>query len=107
MIVVNAQISGGLGEVLGPEDMMALQHNPVSAQYFPEYTLEKIKTIYATAFRDDIKVLIGASAIGLVASLFAFEPNPPPMPRHRPLKDPLGNRLGQSETELDEMTRYR
>lgn len=85
--------------------MSALQHGPVSAQFFPKDTLEKIKTVYAGAFTDDIRVMICVSAVGFVASFFAFEIDPPPMPNHQPPKESLRARLEPSETELDDMAR--
>ncbi|KAH6656538.1 drug resistance transporter [Truncatella angustata] len=106
MIIVNTQIQSDLTETIPPEDLRALQHNPLVVQYFTIENQQKVKTSYATAFTDDIKVMICISAAGLIASLFAFELDPPPMPSHTMAKDTLGARLDQSETELDEIARY-
>lgn len=86
--------------------MLALQHNPISAQYFPQDILQKIRTIYATAFNEDIKVLIGVSVVGIIASIFSHESDPPPMPGHMVPKSSLSDVLHRSETELNDLTRY-
>ncbi|KAI1870707.1 uncharacterized protein JN550_004853 [Neoarthrinium moseri] len=105
MIIFNNQVQNDLGARLGPEDLSALRHNPVVSTYFPVDTQLLIRETYARAFTSDVRLLIGASSLGLVASLFAFELHPPPMRSGGESKEllVLGPGFEQSETELDEI----
>lgn len=106
MIIINAQFKTDLSSFL-TADIEALYHNPLNAQYFPPDKLEMIKATYAKAFSRDIKVMIGISVLGLIVSFFSIEANPPPMPSHLAAKPSAGVGVDQSETELNDMTRFR
>ncbi|ETS77655.1 hypothetical protein PFICI_09717 [Pestalotiopsis fici W106-1] len=106
MIIVNTTLQNELGDMLGPRDMSALQHNARTAQFFPPDILEKIKSVYAEAFSVDIKMMMGLSVFGLATSLCAFERNPPPMPTQDSHKETaIGVQLEHSQVELNEFAR--
>lgn len=98
--IVNSQIIHDLASKLEPADLSALQHNPVAANYFPLDTQKLIRKTYATAFTSDIKMMICVAAVGFVASLFALELHPPPMPGKKHERKPVEAGQEQSETEL-------
>jgi hypothetical protein len=98
--IVNAQIIHDLGNKLGPEDLSALRRNPVSASYFPLEMQLLIHKSYATAFTSDIKMMIGVSTAGLIASLFALERHPPPLPTNQQPRKHLETVQEQDSMEL-------
>ncbi|KAK9779911.1 putative Major facilitator superfamily (MFS) profile domain-containing protein [Seiridium cardinale] len=87
MIIVNKHIQTGLGDELGSSDMSALQRDPVTISYFPPDIQALVRKTYAGAFTNDIKVMIGVTAVGLLVSLFSFEVDPPLMPGHQAPKE--------------------
>ncbi|KAI0595227.1 major facilitator superfamily domain-containing protein [Biscogniauxia sp. FL1348] len=105
-IMFNMKVTNDLEGHMDQDDMVALHHSPTIAPYLPEDQKSLVKSVYASAFTDNIKVMIGVAAIGLVASCLAYEKRPPPMPTTPQAKEVVGID-GQSETELDELVRIR
>ncbi|KAH9888648.1 MFS general substrate transporter [Xylariomycetidae sp. FL2044] len=103
-IVFNKKVSTALGGVMDPDDMSALHHSPTIAPWLPPDMHNQVKTVYASAFTDNIEVMIGICAVGLVASILAYEKTPPALPTVRRAERSLiiG---GSSETELEELVR--
>ncbi|KAI0388569.1 putative MFS multidrug transporter [Xylariaceae sp. FL0594] len=100
-VLLNARVTKDLGGVMDPADLSALHHSPTIAPWLPAELQLKVKSVYASAFTDDIKLLIGVAAIGVLTSCFTYERRPPPMPGSGAGKEEV---LGveQSETELDD-----
>lgn len=101
VIIVNTGFQSNLGETLGPKDMSALLHNAQTAKFFPQNTLDAIRSVYATAFTESIKVMIVLSAVGLITSFFSFERHPPAMPHQETKKDTIGGQSESSQVELN------
>ncbi|KAI1818551.1 putative MFS multidrug transporter [Poronia punctata] len=100
-ILLNARVDKDLSGVMDPDDLSALHHSPTIAQWLPPALQLKVKSVYAEAFTDDIKLMIGIAAIGVAVSFFTYEGRPPPMPGTVASKEALGTE--QSETELDDL----
>ncbi|KAI0018085.1 major facilitator superfamily domain-containing protein [Xylariomycetidae sp. FL0641] len=103
-IVFNARVASGLHGRMDPEDLQALHHSPTIAPWLPGDIQLLVKSVYASAFADNIRVMIGVAAVGVVTSCLAYEKHPPPMPTAPQAKEVFGLD-GQSETELDEFAR--
>ncbi|KAI1497920.1 major facilitator superfamily domain-containing protein [Biscogniauxia marginata] len=105
-IIFNTKVTNELGSRMDPGSMAALHHSPTIAPLLPDEIKFLVKSVYASAFTDDIKVMIGIAVVGVVASCFAYEQRPPPMPTIPQAKEVVGLD-GQGETELDELVRVR
>lgn len=99
-VLFNTRVAKDLSDVMDPEDLSALHHSPTIAPWLPAELQLKVKSVFASAFTDDVKLMIGVAAIGLVTSCFTYERRPPPMPGSGAAKDAVGTE--QSETELDD-----
>ncbi|KAI0862955.1 major facilitator superfamily domain-containing protein [Xylaria cubensis] len=99
-IIFNARVAHDLSDKMDPADLEALHHSPTIAPWLPHELQMKVKTVYAEAFTDDIKLLMGVAVIGIITSGFTYQKHPPPMPGTPAAKEALGTE--QSETELDE-----
>jgi hypothetical protein len=104
MIVFNTRAQTQLVDVMTPEDLKVLHQSPTISSYFPPDIQILIRKAYATAFAEDISIMIGMSAVAVVASIFTFQRHPPPMPAQREHKEALGVQGAQSETELEDMS---
>ncbi|KAI8632994.1 putative MFS multidrug transporter [Xylariaceae sp. FL1651] len=103
-IIFNAKVAEDLGGRMDPDDLAALHHSPTIAPWLPPDLQLLVKSVYASAFTDDINVMIGVAVIGVITSCFAYERQPPPMPNIPSAKEALGTEQG--ETELNELTDY-
>ncbi|KAI1163554.1 major facilitator superfamily domain-containing protein [Nemania serpens] len=99
-IIFNAKVAHDLSGEMDPDDLEALHHSPTIAPWLPPELQGKVKVAYADAFTNDIKLLMGIAAIGIISSCFTYQRQPPPMPGTPAAKEALG--AEQSETELDE-----
>jgi hypothetical protein len=99
-LIFNARVARDLSGTMNPADLDALHHSPTIASWLPPALQMKVKSVYALAFTDDIKLMIGVAAIGIITSCFAYERHPPPMPGTLAAKEAL--RTEQGETELDD-----
>lgn len=102
-IIFNAKVAHDLSGNMDPDDLEALHHSPTIGPWLPPELQSKVKAAYADAFTDDIKLLMGVAAIGIITSCFTYQRQPPPMPGTPAAKEALG--AEQSETELDEFAR--
>ncbi|KAI1345536.1 major facilitator superfamily domain-containing protein [Xylaria sp. FL0043] len=102
-IIFNSRVAHDLSGMMDPEDLEALHHSPTIAPWLPHELQLKVKAVYADAFTDDIKLIMGFIAIGIITSCFTYQRRPPPMPGTPAAKETLG--LEQSETELGEFAR--
>ncbi|CAJ2503880.1 Uu.00g112740.m01.CDS01 [Anthostomella pinea] len=105
-IIFNTKVANELGSRMDPKDLAALHHSPTISSLLPDDIQVLVKSVYASAFTDDITVMIGIAAVGVVTSCFAYERQPPPMPGTPQAKEVMGAD-GHSETELDELTSVR
>ncbi|KAI0532495.1 major facilitator superfamily domain-containing protein [Xylaria digitata] len=99
-IIFNARVAHDLSGMMDPDDLEALHHSPTIAPWLPNDLQRKVKTVYAEAFTDDIKLVMGVAAIGIITSVFTYQTQPPPMPGTPVAKE--ASEPEQSETELDE-----
>ncbi|KAK8061352.1 Major facilitator superfamily domain- general substrate transporter [Apiospora phragmitis] len=108
-LVFNHRAKDKLAGHLTPADLQTLQQSPVIGTLFTPDAQKMIRSVYAAAFVDDIKIFIYLSAAGVVASLFTFQRHPPPMPRVRRAnkEDSETPRGALSETELEDMSHHR
>ncbi|KAI1079616.1 MFS general substrate transporter [Whalleya microplaca] len=105
-IIFNTMVTKDLSSLMDPDDIAALHHSPTIAPWLPDDIQFRVRTVYASAFTEDIFVMIGIAAFGLVVSAFAYEKHPPPMPSVQQAKEVVGID-GHSETELDELVSVR
>ncbi|KAI2632755.1 major facilitator superfamily domain-containing protein [Xylaria nigripes] len=99
-IIFNAKVAHELSDVMDSDDLNALHHSPTIAPWLPPQLQLKVKSVYAEAFTDDIKVMIGIAVVGIIMSCFTYERHPPPMPGTPVAKEALG--MEQGDLELDE-----
>ncbi|KAH8662214.1 major facilitator superfamily domain-containing protein [Xylariales sp. PMI_506] len=104
-IILNMEIQNDLYGKMPAEDLEALHRSPSISSYFPPDIQTSIRKSYATAFTNDIKVMICVCAASFVASVLTFEACPPSMPTHNERKKPLILPQGRSETELEDLPR--
>ncbi|KAJ8110356.1 hypothetical protein ONZ43_g5889 [Nemania bipapillata] len=102
-IIFNTRVAHDLSTKMDPDDLDALHHSPTIAPWLSPELQAKVRVVYASAFTDDIKLLIGIAVVGIVASCFTYQKHPPPMPSTPTAKEVLG--VEQSEIELDEFAR--
>lgn len=102
-IIFNARVTHDLSGEMDPDDLAVLHHSPTIAPWFPPDLQQKVRMVYAEAFNDDIKLLMGIAGLGIITSCFTYQKYPPPMPSVPAAKEALGSE--QSETELDEFVR--
>jgi hypothetical protein len=102
-IIFNTRVSHDLSSKMDPDDLDALHHNPTISPWLSPELQVKVREVYASAFTDDIKLLIGVAVVGIITSCFTYQKNPPPMPGTPAAKEALG--VEQSEIELDEFAR--
>ncbi|KAI0908328.1 major facilitator superfamily domain-containing protein [Ustulina deusta] len=102
-IIFNARVAHDLSGEMDPDDLEALHHSPTIGPWLPAELQLKVKMAYAEAFTDDIKLVMGVAAIGIITSCFTYQRQPPPMPGTPAAKEVLGTEQG--ETELDEFAR--
>ncbi|KAI1823703.1 putative MFS multidrug transporter [Xylaria intraflava] len=100
-IIFNARVTHDLTNLMDKDDLNALHHSPTIASWLPPQLQLEVKTVYAKAFTDDIKLMIGIAAIGIISSCFTYQSQPPPMPGIPAAKEALGTEQG--DTELDEL----
>ncbi|KAI1339355.1 major facilitator superfamily domain-containing protein [Xylariaceae sp. FL0016] len=105
-IIFNNKVESELTGVIDPSDLEALHHSPAITSYLPKEMQDRVRSVYALAFTKDIMVMIAVAAIGVVASFFAYEKRPPPMPTTPRAKEAMGPD-GHSDMELDELVRPR
>lgn len=105
-IIFNHRVHHSLSDRLDPDDLQALHHSPTITSYLPPESQKLVRSIYALAFTDDILIMIGISALGVLASLLTLERDPPPMPTNATImarRRDRANKDNRSDTELDEL----
>ncbi|KAI1122837.1 putative MFS multidrug transporter [Nemania abortiva] len=102
-IIFNTRVARDLSGKMDPNDLEALHHSPMIGPWLAPELQMMVRVAYASAFTDDIKLLIGIAVIGVIASCFAYQKHPPPMPGNPAAKEALGTEQGG--TELDEFAR--
>ncbi|KAI0835531.1 MFS general substrate transporter [Hypoxylon sp. FL0890] len=98
-IIFNKKVTTELGGRMDADDLAALHHSPTIAPWLPDDIKLLIRSVYASAFTNDVNVMIGIAAVGVAASLFTYERCPPAMSTIPQAKEALGID-GQSDTEL-------
>jgi len=76
-IVLNKEIQDSLSGVLSAEQLADFYRSPVAIFKFTIFQQLRVRQAYIAAFNTNMRVCIGLSALGLVASLCAFQRNPP------------------------------
>lgn len=106
-IISNIYFETYLQQELEPEDFETLLKTPLLVRKLSSQKYELFRHVYAKAFRQELKVMIGISAVMVAASLLALERNPAPLERmttQAHLKDERGSRRGSdSGTELTQI----
>jgi hypothetical protein len=106
-VIFNTQVTNRLAGVLDLADMRALQQSPIISAWLSPEQQELVREVYASAFTDDIKVMICVAAISLASSFVTYELDPPPMPSAPQPKQEVAavrtSHATQSETELESM----
>ena len=107
-IIFNTKIESELKDVMDPNDLEKVHRSPTIATFLHPGQQQLVRTVYASAFTADVRVMIGICAAAVIFSLLTFERHPPPMPSasSQTNKDVMGSG-GQSETELDELVHPR
>lgn len=104
-VIFNARVANDLSGTMDPDDLAALHHSPTIASWLPPDLQLKVKLVYASAFTDDIKLMIGVAVLGIITSCFTYQRQPPPMPGTLAAKEALGTEQG--ETEMDDLGHQR
>ncbi|KAJ3574550.1 hypothetical protein NPX13_g4326 [Xylaria arbuscula] len=99
-IILNSGVTHDLSDQMDPADLEAIHHSPTIAPWLPSQLRLKVKVVYAKAFNDDIKLIMGVIVIGIITSCFTHQRHPPPMPGTSAAKEALG--AEHSEIELNE-----
>ncbi|KAI0169724.1 MFS general substrate transporter [Hypoxylon sp. FL1284] len=96
-IIFNRKVTTDLEGKMYLVDLTALRHSPTLAFWLPQDDQLLVRSVYASAFTDDINVMIGIAAAGVFASAFVYQKHPPSM--YGQAKE-VGGIGGQSDTEL-------
>ncbi|KAI0522303.1 major facilitator superfamily domain-containing protein [Xylaria bambusicola] len=99
-IILNTRVAHSLSGKIDPADLEAIHHSPTIAPWLPSELRREVKMVYAEAFTDDIKLLMGIIVVGIITSCFTHQRHPPPMPGTSAAKEALG--AEHSEMELDD-----
>ncbi|CRK28085.1 hypothetical protein BN1723_014084 [Verticillium longisporum] len=75
-VIFNTHFNTALREQLTPQQMSDLHRSPSSATQWPDEARGAVREVYATAYSEELKVLMYVAVGTLVVSLFTYEKNP-------------------------------
>lgn len=101
-IHVNRYLEGHLTEA----QLESLHRSPLSGLQLPIDQRDLVKTVYAGAYAEEIKILTCICSVMVITALFTLERHPAPLTRVKPeSKDGQFSRRGSdSETEMSDIT---
>ncbi|KAF7555861.1 hypothetical protein G7046_g6444 [Stylonectria norvegica] len=104
-VIFNSHVNQYLGDTLTPKQLEDLHRSPLSGLQLPIDLQDLVKNVYAGAFVEEIRVMMGVCAVMVVASLFTLERHPASLERLTASpKEELSSRRGSdSETEMTDM----
>lgn len=104
-VIFNSHVNRYLHDHLTAEQLDSLHRSPLSTLQLPLDQQDLVKTVYAGAFAEEIKVMALVCAVMVVASLFTLERKPAPLERLTaiPKDEPASRRGSDSGTEMNEI----
>ncbi|KAI8956752.1 MFS general substrate transporter [Daldinia sp. FL1419] len=101
-VIFNRKVAIELDDKMDIDDLAALHHSPTIAPWLPDGLKLVVRSVYASAFASDTKVMIGVATFGVIASTLTYESRPPVIPSTSKAKRVQGilGIEGQSDTEL-------
>ncbi|KAK5991014.1 Multidrug resistance 3-like protein [Cladobotryum mycophilum] len=107
-VIFNVHVNRFLEEHLTKEQIESLHRSPLSGLQLPVDQRDLVKTVYAGAFTEEIKVMAFICAVMVVVSLFSLEKQPAPLERLTAIsKESDSSRRGSdSGTEMNDVTSF-
>ncbi|KAF5027260.1 hypothetical protein F66182_633 [Fusarium sp. NRRL 66182] len=104
-IIFNSHVNQYLQPQLTQAQLDSLHRSPLASLQLPEDLQLLVKKVYASAFAEEIKVMMLVCAVMVLISLFALERRPAPLERLTSFpKDEFSSRRGSdSTTEMTDM----
>ncbi|KOS22055.1 putative MFS-type transporter [Escovopsis weberi] len=108
-VIFNSHVNKFLASHLSEQEIEDLHRSPLAGLQLPLNQQELVKSVYAGAFAEQIKVMAAICAVMVAVSLFSLERHPTPLRRPASMtKDAESSRRGSdSATELNEVSSIR
>ncbi|KAL7808234.1 major facilitator superfamily domain-containing protein [Trichoderma gracile] len=104
-VIFNIHVNRFLEGRLSKAQLESLHRSPLSGLQLPVDQQDAVKTVYAGAYAEEIKVLACVCSVMVVVALFTLERHPPPLRivRAGSKEGPFSRRGSDSETELSDI----